>query len=309
MLAREVFDDIEHLFERIGSLVIERIAFVAVASRHRKPHAEGRLDVRDDLVQRSVGHRHQVVLGQHEVRSVDLRNGEVVVRSVVQGALVGLQRHQVDPCGRLKAYGTVFEDDFGLLRTFVGLHAEGGAQHAHAQFVGGHDERGGFVPRHLEEGRAGQLHVALRRAEGFGQRQFRTGVEPHMRAVVERDGRHRIARVLVNPVYVGCREEMPCRAGANGEQDGSSGPQRPPHQSAATGGSLAGDDTPDPMVGAAHERREARQVGALLEDAACPPQALQFEEVFAVLLRLLQPREKVLFLLFRSLPGKIFLYD
>ena len=36
---------------------------------------------------------------------------------------------------------------------------------------------GGFVPRHLEEGRAGQLHVALRRAEGFGQRQFRTGVE------------------------------------------------------------------------------------------------------------------------------------
>jgi len=130
-----------------------------------------------------------------------------------------------------------------------------------------------------------------------------------MRAVVERDGRHRIARVLVNPVYVGCREEMPCRAGANGEQDGSSGPQRPPHQSAATGGSLAGDDTPDPMVGAAHERREARQVGALLEDAACPPQALQFEEVFAVLLRLLQPREKVLFLLFRSLPGKIFLYD
>lgn len=48
MLAREVFDDIEHLFERIGSLVIERIAFVAVASRHRKPHAEGRLDVRDD---------------------------------------------------------------------------------------------------------------------------------------------------------------------------------------------------------------------------------------------------------------------
>jgi hypothetical protein len=52
-----------------------------------------------------------------------------------------------------------------------------------------------------------------------------------------------------------------------------------------------------------------RQVGALLEDAACPPQALQFEEVFAVLLRLLQPREEVLFLLFRSLPGKIFLYD
>ena len=47
---------------------------------------------------------------------------------LVQGALVGLQRHQVDPCGRLKAYGTVFEDDFGLLRTFVGLHAEGGAQ-------------------------------------------------------------------------------------------------------------------------------------------------------------------------------------
>ena len=29
----------------------------------------------------------------------DLRNGEVVVRSVVQGALVGLQRHQVDPAG------------------------------------------------------------------------------------------------------------------------------------------------------------------------------------------------------------------
>ena len=89
------------------------------------------------------------------MRSVDLRNGEVVVRSVVQGALVGLQRHQVDPCERLKAYGTVFEDDFGLLQNLVGLHAEGGAQHAHAQFVGGHDERGGFVPRHLEEGRAG----------------------------------------------------------------------------------------------------------------------------------------------------------
>ena len=125
-----------------------------------------------------------------------------------------------------------------------------------------------------------------------------------MRAVVERDGRHRIARVLVNPVYVGCREEMPCRAGANGEQDGSSGPQRPPHQLAAPGG-----DLPDPVVGAAHERCEARQVGALLEDAACPPQALQFEEVFAVLLRLLQPREEIFFLLLRSLPGKVFLYD
>lgn len=70
--------------------------------------------MRDDFMQGGVGHRHQIVLRKHEVRSVTCEISRLSARRVVQRALVGLQGDQIDAFGGLQAHRTVFEDHFGL---------------------------------------------------------------------------------------------------------------------------------------------------------------------------------------------------
>ena len=172
-----------------------------------------------------------MIVGLVETEDVSGREGEFPVH---------LRR--LDAYRHLAAHQTHLR--LGIL--LIGFEVELRAEHLHLQPVGGDDERAVLVAADVGEHLARQVDLPHRAVELLGIDEFRTGVEPHVRAVGQHDlaalahagiDLHPLARgVGLMPVM----ERQNDGGNGGGVFDYTEGPPPPPEVTAAGGGIRGG---------------------------------------------------------------------